>query len=303
MDMKDKRWEMFVLGSIFAVCFVVLVYQFWRFGNVPTKQSMGDVVAYLNENWSEGDTLNVQPSWFFRHLKEGQNPLNANRIVRSLDEYFLLGSTGKIFVVSAFQPFWHQVGPGRGYKQTFLKRFGKIQVKVFTSEGKAPVYDFKKHLLDASLSLSFPDGTQMAAEKADNRLTLVPKGAPDWLDSYQKNETFESNQFDVIWFHPYAKAAKQLVFGSVPRGRLLLVGFGLTDTARNAVTDSATVDFKIFVGAKLVKKFSYKPKSGWRIEKIKVPSSREEVVDVKLEVSTTNDGMRHFCFDAYMVSK
>jgi len=300
--MEKKKNEILTLRFVFAICIAALMLHFWRYGNVPTKKSMSDVVADVNQERAEGDALMVRPPWLLQHL-EGQRPLEVDRIIRTWNDFFKIGSSGRVFVVSAFRPGWHGVDVGRGYEKTLEKRFWKIELMVFTPRNKHPAFDFKKHLLEASLTLDFPDGTQMAAQKVENRLTLVPSGAPDWLDAYQVNDYFGSNQWDAIRFHPYSKAVKNLLFKDVPRGRFIWLGFGLTNAARDTATDFSPVHFKIFVNDKLVRKFAYRPRDGWVTEKIRVRSKKKDRVDVRFEVSTENESRKNFCLDAYMVNK
>lgn len=124
----------------------------------------------------------------------------------------------------------------------------------------------------------------------------VCPGLPSWMHVAEKNVATQGKNERCIWAHPTSGGKVSVRFQGVTVGEKLLLSHALADSAlRNK--SGAPVTASVFVGGTLVGRHAKQNRAGFESKSFAVPDSkRGKKKNVRVEITTRDDGARHYCF-------
>lgn len=158
-------------------------------------------------------------------------------------------------------------------------------------------FDARAELRRMKVSARYPDGAVASCSSFDRDRWMCPRD-PQWNYVGRATVTIDDEPRACVWAHPVA-AGGALVLelpAITPRPRLVTGGFGFTTYGARAA--KAPVDVRLWAGEALVYEGRHPVTPEWRRFEVEHPQSD---VPLRLELSTTNNGAAHFCFDLALV--
>jgi hypothetical protein len=101
----------------------------------------------------------------------------------------------------------------------------------------------------------------------------------------------------IIWAHPVARGRLTIEFERVPLGRAMTVGAGFTAEAA-ARYGGAPVVLEVQADGRILSRRAYDASSGFARQRIETPDLAGSLHRVAFTVTTADDRLRHFCFQA-----
>ena len=100
----------------------------------------------------------------------------------------------------------------------------------------------------------------------------------------------------VIWAHPIARGVLTIAFPDVPLGRTLAIGAGFTPSGLSVA--GAPVELSVHAGGRRVLRRVYGARESFSRARVDTSDLAGARHPVRFEVTTLDDRVRHFCFDA-----
>jgi hypothetical protein len=284
-----------------TICFLVaasLVYSYATYVRLsltaPDPTDYDQSTRYIRANWEAGDLIDANPFWATR-VREylGDLPLEALRDPGGED----LTRYRRVWLFSLFGA----AGPERVRRAmddigALLeeRQFGHVNVRLYTVRAHEPVrYDFREALDEARVWIQRGDEERecVAAERGRWRCSRA-----DW--NYVGRETVEMGDEPraVIWAHPVSDGVLTIAFAHAHVGRALVIHAGFATSALGY--GGAPVEMTVETDGKVRWRQIYGPDSRFERARIETPDLAGGVHRVTFKVTTLDDRMRHFCFDA-----
>jgi hypothetical protein len=158
----------------------------------------------------------------------------------------------------------------------------------------APAQAFEALLPDASVVVTRADGTRVECAWDASRRRHACPGMPAWQYTGLHQMTVDGSLTPCIWSHPLTGDAVTTSFHRVSLGKTLTLAGALADDA-TLNPDGAPVTVRARIDGDVVVQVERSNATGFARATAAVPNGPRNA-DVVVEVTTPDDGQRHFCF-------
>ncbi len=129
-------------------------------------------------------------------------------------------------------------------------------------------------------------------DAAQKKHTCAPH--PDWVWVGEKDVTSGETSRRCFWSHPVSGGHVRTTFKGVDPAQTLSLGAAFQQSALRK-RDGASVVVEATVGGTRVARIRHRNEAGFRTTALDL-SAYKQPVDLVVDVTTADDGMRHFCF-------
>lgn len=178
-----------------------------------------------------------------------------------------------------------------------LQRVGDVDVGWLTStKGEAAASDASDlgaQIALARVHVEKPDGSLVKCTFDDGRDRHICPGLSSWMYVGVESVMVGGDPSRCIWSHPITDGKVVVRYDDVSLGDELRFTHALSDTAASNAR-GAPVTAELFVDGKSLGKSVRTSATGWQKKTFRVPSPGRAAVT--LEITTKNDGARHYCW-------
>lgn len=275
------------LVALFYLCLDV----YW-IARVPDKAEWADASIKVRKDYQDGDIVVFVPPWaleglpFFDGLKVWTSETVDWYEISKFSRSWVIFSFGK--TPSSIPPDFQEI------------RFEKGTISIGLYKPSLPyqlVYDFLKNIQDAKVLRHYKDKIEECALFIKERW-YCGKVHP-WQFVGKETKDFGDAVRDVIWAHPLDKELfLEIVYPSVPMGKKMVFRYGLALKSFEDENPGGPVKIELKISEDTVfERTIGKEERGWFSENISL-ERRDGYAPVTLQVSTTNNSFRQFCFTA-----
>lgn len=175
-----------------------------------------------------------------------------------------------------------------------LERVGAVEVGWLDGARGDQALDLGAQIALAQVHVERADGSQVRCSYDDGRDRHVCRGLPDWMYVGPESVMVSGEPARCVWSHPITGGKVSVRFRAVRLGDALQFGHALSDGAAGAA-NGASVTAELFIDGERVGRAVRTNRRGWARQRFSVPSPGE-AADVRLEITTANDGARHYCW-------
>lgn len=178
---------------------------------------------------------------------------------------------------------------------TTLSDDGTIRVVIVDDSGKT-TDRFGRVLAKAMVTVEDKTGKITRCRWDGAAGKHVCPGLPSWMHVGEENVATKGKNERCIWAHPISGGKVSVRFQGVTVGEKLVLSHALADSAmRNQ--RGAPVTASVFVGGTLLGRDAKQNRAGFDAKTLVVPEGqRGKNKNVRVEVTTRDDGARHYCF-------
>lgn len=182
-----------------------------------------------------------------------------------------------------------------------IKQVGDVEIIFFTSSAKSTTgrKSLDGLLSSAEVSVVDADGKETQCSYRANVKRHVCPGLPEWMYVGEYEVIADGESHGCIWNHPTSGGRVVTRFRQVELPQGFAISHALSDRAAS-MSGGAAVELRVRVDGREVANLSHANRKGWLTDAVRLentPALRSSKLgDVEVEVQTTTDGMRHFCW-------
>ncbi len=257
-----------------------------------------EAVRSLRSELRAGDTVLIHPPW--RH-----------DVVRALQEAEVLPTGAKATVALALP---HGADPGRVLvvvdpgapplprarrrQLGELEQKGAVEVAWLSAsdddDASAGATDLGAQVALARVHVEKPDGTRVTCRWDDGKGRHLCPGLPSWMYVGPESQMVGGDPARCVWSHPITGGKVVIRYDGVRLLDELVFRHALSDTAAGNA-NGAAVTAEIFVDGKSLARSVRSNRAGWARKSMATPRPGERAA-VSIEITTPNDGARHYCW-------
>lgn len=288
-----RHWPLVVGGVLPVVAVVELVGNVWTATIVPDRSVFEAAAQVVAREHQPGDLVIVHPEW-----------LGEGRVV--MGPWIPLQDETRADILD-YRRIWTLTLHGMRHPDTENLpveaewNFDGLSLTRFQNTRYAPslwrAYD---HLAEATVTLRTPQGERRCRWDArEGRHVCGSPTSEPWLYVGHFVTTDMAQQaYFCLWAHPTERGPLVVTFEGVPAGRTISVYTAMTYFAAREM-NKPPVHLDVEIDGLHVGRADQPDGAPWQRWSFPVPEG-PPVRTVRFIVSTTFQGMRHFCFDAAM---
>jgi hypothetical protein len=267
-------------------------------GRMPTDDDYRQSNEYIEKNLLSGDVIVLAPAW----AERGRAFLTAAPVFAGYDlaTDVYPGTKRQWLVALADVPRFsleeaRSILKARATSTGAGLRIGALWIESFTIAGPQVDFAFADALRTATVSIAGPKGeTCRNMENGRHQCSHA-----DWNYVAAGWHEVDEKPLHCIWAHPVDEGPLEIRFPDVPLHGALRGRAAFTDEAP-AFAHGAPVELAVRLGDMPLGKVTITNRPGIQPIELQIPADAPATGDVTFSVSTTNTGMRHFCFDAWL---
>jgi hypothetical protein len=276
-----------------ASAVTALAFHAYRAAEVPSRSDWEKAAATVRGAYRDGDIIAFLPGW----AQEGRGLFAGLRAIPQErwgeDE---VASASRVILVLSFGaaiPAWLRESTEIEYEEAA----GRIRIVRLRRLGQGkPVTDFIDKLGTATVGLDLPDRSLVCGRQGD-RFDCT-QGQFPWRMVGEGKMGIGGKLRRCITAHPTTGATLRITFGPSALGARLRVSHGISDAVAAGGTP-VTMDILIGSGGgESAARIPHPAGVGWRRSYVDTARWRGRLEPVTFQITTPNDGARHFCFAA-----
>lgn len=175
------------------------------------------------------------------------------------------------------------------------ERIGGVSVGWLTSgtEGDAGA-DLGAQIANARVHVEKADGKRVTCTWDDARDRHVCRGLESWMYVGPTSLLVGGDPARCVWSHPITGGKVVIRFPGVRLGDELTFAHALADSAASS-SQGAPVTAALFLDGKRLGSVTRSNRTGWSRKTFKLPEG-ERPDELRIEITTPNDGARHYCW-------
>lgn len=179
-------------------------------------------------------------------------------------------------------------------KIDFEKQLDEIEIlRYVDADAEHILYDFFYKIPEAEVKLYSKDQTRDCKWKDEKWVCPIR----DWNYLGKRSVQIGKKWQYAIWMHPIKNWTTSATYKNVPMGKRLVGEYALSDQAAELKTGTP-VDFVIKINGVEKARMKTERTYGWHTFELDTSYLNGQNASVSFEVSTINDGLRHFSFMA-----
>ncbi len=264
---------------------------------MPTDSDYRRVNAFIESHERPGDIIVVSPHW----AQDGRQFLTAVPVMAgyhlSTDVY--PGTKRQWLVALPDLPRFsletsRRALAARG-KSEGGRRIGHLWVEAFDIAGPPVDYSFDDAVPGATVRIV--GRRSVVCRNLGNGKHQCPEGAWNYVRAGWHEVHYEP--FHCIWAHPVNDGTLEITFPNVPIAGTLRGRAAFVDDAPS-FKQGAPVLVGVEAGGRSIANFRFDNRVGLQDFESPLPSGLPPTGPVTFSVSTPNNAVRHFCFDAWL---
>jgi len=176
---------------------------------------------------------------------------------------------------------------------TAEQRFGRVRVTTFELSARPLLFDLRAEIERARVSAHYPDGQELPCDGYKDGRWTCPRD-PGWSWVGRAVRAIDNQPRDCVWMHPVRAGGELRI--ELPRlplgeGAEVVADFGFTMDA--SARAAAPVRVRLMAADDVLVEQMFPVQVGWRPLRVALPPAVKQ--PLRLELTTTNNGVSHFC--------
>ena len=271
-----------------------------RLSRLPTTDDYLSMEKMVRGRFEPGDCLSLAPTW----AERARLYLGDLRILGvdspGMDD--LIGCR-RLLLLGVFEEDARRerqrLSSLGGLKLQGSARAGRLTLDTFDVQAAQSVeYDFREHIEDAKVWIERGSGKAPCDRFSDGKWKCP---GPEWNYVGRLVTDVDQNPRHCIWAHPVQGGAIKISFSQVRLGSSIQGrhGIAMTGVGRNP----SDVMLDVSIDGKELAEFAAKDVKGYFPFHLDTSDLGPGPHEVTFSVSTENNGARHYCFEAYAISR
>ncbi|MEE8408915.1 MAG: hypothetical protein V3T05_04875 [Myxococcota bacterium] len=268
----------------------------WRLSHTVDDADLAAAAAAVRQSFRPGDLIVVEPRYLVGPRQRlGDLPLweplsLSAEDVRPYRRVHLM-RVDAIGLDDALVSVLQSIG-----SEVDVQSFGDVELRTYTlAGGDRVLFDLRSEIDRVRVVARYSDGVESACERWDGNRWVCPRN-PGWNFVGRKTLDIDGQPRDCVWMHPLPKGGTlRIELPAVDFGTAITGGYGFAfGSARRA---RAPVRVRVVRGETEILSFRHPPRRGW--ERFRAPLP--EGGDLRIEVTSENNGASHFCMSFSVV--
>ena len=301
-----KRW---VAGATLLIFFSALLYSLFHIVHTPVDntppQRFAEAVREVIPELKAGDRILIHPPW---REDVWQSISSSVALPAGVELNTALSrphgaSLHRIWVIhDDTTPLPRSLR--RGLNEAKRKQVGEIEILFFESATKtsATQIGLDARIASAEVSVIEANGKETRCQYRASAQRHICPGLPEWMYVGVYEVVADGNKHYCIWNHPTTGGRVLTRFRQVELPRAFSISHALSDRAASMAV-GAPVELRLRVDGQELAHVNHANRRGWLTDVVSLaalpPNKTTKLGDIEVEVQTTQDGMRHFCWSIH----